>query len=185
MARYWKLLFCMVIVLAVTGFASAQSLGDIARKERAKPRPQAARVITNEDIPSVDVSKDEPKPVTGVTGDTTASGDNSEGAAEGKKSGVEEQNALNSEWKQKVAAEKSDVASLEREVDLMQREEKLRVAVYYSDAGNRLRNAKEWEDQERKYQADLANKQKSLAAAKEKLNSALESARKAGATGYE
>ncbi len=178
MTRYRNVLLCLVAMAAITGVAYAQSLGDVARKERSKPKPQAARVYTNDDIPSVDVSKEDSSAL-------TAASISADKRDKKEKSSVEEQNALNAEWKARVAKQKADIADLEHELDLMQREEKLRVAVYYSDAGNRLRNSKDWDDQEKKYQADLTDKQKKLADAKAKLDSTLESARRAGATGYE
>lgn len=183
MTRYWKLMLCMVIVLTATAIASAQSLGDVARKERSKQKPQAARTYTNEDIPSVYVPKEEAK-----ADDAAPAGDATAEKKDGDKptkSPAEEKAALNAEWKKKVDSEKTNIASIEREINLMEREEKVKAAVYYADAGNRLRNNKDWADQEQKYQGDLAARQKDLAAAKAKLDGVRESARKAGATSYE
>jgi hypothetical protein len=200
MTRYCKLMLCMLIVLSATALASAQSLGDIARSERNKQKPQAARTYTNDDIPSVTIPKDEPKtPAAGTEANATddkKDGEESAGATETKdeakidKKGeeatsVEKQNQLNAEWKAKVAAQKAKVADIEREIDLMQREERLRVAVYYADAGNRLRDDKKWADDEKKYQDDLATRQKDLSEAKAKLSDARDAARKAGATSVE
>jgi hypothetical protein len=181
MAHFRKLLVCLLFLVVAAGFTFAQSLGDVARKERSKPKTQAARVYTNDDIPSVDLSKEE----AGPSKDATTESVSSETKDEDKKSGVEKQNALNEEWKNRVAKEKANVADIEHELDLMQREEKLRVAVYYSDAGNRLRDSKQWDDGQQKFQKDLADKQNKLSEAKAKLDATLEAARKAGATGYE
>jgi len=196
MGKKCKIMFCIAMTLALAGMASAQSLGDVARKERTKQKPQAARTYTNEDIPSVTLPAEEPK-----TGDTKA--DSKDGSAapadanaadakdasktgaekrEAEKTDADKKAALNAQWKSKVASEKANVASIEREINLMQREERLRVAVYYSDAGNRLRDNKDWADQEKKYQDDLASRQKDLAAANAKLDAAREAARKAGAS---
>ena len=183
MTRYWKLMLCMVIVLTATAIASAQSLGDVARKERSKQKPQAARTYTNEDIPSVSMSKEEAKP-----DNAAAAADANAEKKDGDKSAktpAEDKAALNAEWKKRVDSEKANVASIEREINLMEREEKVKVAVFYSDAGNRLRDSKDWANQEQKYQTDIAARQKDLAAAKTKLDTARESARKAGATSYE
>jgi Glu-tRNA(Gln) amidotransferase subunit E-like FAD-binding protein len=181
MARSKKIQFCVLFLIAVANFAYAQSLGDVARKERARPKPQAARVYTNDDIPSVDLSKEEAS----TPKDANTESVTSAAKDEDKKSAIEKQHALNEEWKNRVAKEKANVADIEREIDLMQREEKLRVAVYYSDAGNRLRDSKQWDDEQQKFQKDLADKQNKLSEAKTKLTDALEEARKAGATGYE
>jgi hypothetical protein len=68
---------------------------------------------------------------------------------------------------------------------LMEREHKLREAVFYADAGSRVRDERTWFDQERKYQADLATKQKTLAAERNKLGDMKDAARKAGAGGID
>jgi hypothetical protein len=185
MARYWKLMLCMVVVLIATTVASAQSLGDVARKERSKQKPQAARTYTNEEIPSADIPKEEPKDATAATADANVGEEKKDASKSGEKSVVETQKAKDAEWKSKVSDAKAAVASLEREINLMEREERLRVAVYYSDAGNRLRNSKDWDDQEQKYRDDLAARQKDLSSAKAKLDDTREAARKAGANGYD
>ncbi len=191
MSRYSKLVLCMAIVLTATAVASAQALGDVARKERTKQKPQAARTYTNEDIPSVDIPKDAPK-TDAASSVEAAKSPEGEGDAkadgskqESKKTAAEQKAALNAEWKDKISGAKSAVASIEREINLMEREQKLRGAVYYADAGNKLRDEKLWADTQKKYQEDLAARQKDLAAANQKLEQAREAARKAGATGVE
>ena len=81
------------------------------------------------------------------------------------------------EWKQKVEEQKKSVADLEREVSLMEREHQVRVATYYADAGNQLRDSKKW------FEDDHAAKQKGLADARQKLDDLQENARKAGMSG--
>ena len=189
MARYCRLLMCMLIVFAATALASAQSLGDVARTERGKQKPQAARTYTNDDIPSVATPKDEPRTAaTDAKTDSTARDKASDANADKKKNdgtSAEKQNELNKEWTAKIAEEKANVAGIEREINLMQREQKLRFAVYYSDAGNRLRDDKKWADDQRQYQDDLASRQKDLADANAKLAETRDAARKAGATSFE
>lgn len=191
MSRKLKWLLCMMFVLGVTASVSAQSLGDVARKERTKQKPQSARTYTNEDIPSVETPKEEPKPESGtpVVGATNASTDKKDANKDTKpkddKTAADKQAELNTAWKAKVADAKAQVATLEREINLMQREDRLRTAVYYNDAGNRLRDDKAWAEQEKKYQDDLAARQKDLASARQKVDEAREAARKAGATSVE
>lgn len=190
MSRKLKLLLCMMFVLGVTASVSAQSLGDVARKERTKQKPQSARTYTNEDIPSAEPPKEEPKPEgTPVVGATDTSADKKDADKDAKakldKTAADKQAELNAAWKAKVADAKAQVATLEREINLMQREDRLRTAVYYSDAGNRLRDDKGWAEQEKKYQDDLAARQKDLSDAKQKVDQTIEAARKAGATSVE
>jgi hypothetical protein len=69
---------------------------------------------------------------------------------------------------------------LERELNLLQGEYRLRAAAYYADAGNALRNQADWAKQDRDYHARLDAKQKQLDEAKQKLGDMQEAARKAG-----
>lgn len=62
----------------------------------------------------------------------------------------------------------------------MQREYRLRAAAYYADAGNSLRDPKQWAEEDRKYQDDLKTKQDTLADAKQKLSDLQDQGRKAG-----
>ena len=50
----------------------------------------------------------------------------------------------------------------------------------YADAGNRMRNSGDWDKQDAQYKQQIADKQKSLDEAKQKLDDLQESARKAG-----
>jgi Spy/CpxP family protein refolding chaperone len=50
----------------------------------------------------------------------------------------------------------------------------------YADAGNRMRNESNWDQQDAKYKQDIADKQKALDNAKQQLEDIQEQARKAG-----
>jgi hypothetical protein len=67
-----------------------------------------------------------------------------------------------------------------RELDVLQREYQLRAAAMYGDAGNRLRNQTDWDKQDAQYKQNIADKQKALDDAKQKLDDMQEEARKAG-----
>jgi hypothetical protein len=177
MKQSWKYIVCAVIVITATALASAQSLGETARQERAKQKPQAAKVITNEDIPSVDTSRD----ATVATDKTSDSKD----ADKKKDLSTDDKMKEMQSWKTKVAAQDTKIKDLDREITLMEREHKLREAVFYADAGLRVRDERTWFDQERKYQADLTTKQKTLAAERNKLDDLKEGARKAGVGGID
>ena len=68
-----------------------------------------------------------------------------------------------------------------RELDVLQREYQLRAAAMYADAGNRLRNQGDWDKQDVQYKQQIADKQKSVDDAKQKLDDLREEARKSGA----
>jgi hypothetical protein len=180
MKQSWKYIVCTVIVMALTAFASAQSLGETARQERAKQKPQAAKVITNEDIPSVDTSRD-------ATTSTAADkkDDDNKDADKKKELSADDKLKEAAAWKSKVAAQDAKTKDLDREINLMQREHKLREAVFYADAGSRVRDERTWFGQERKYQADLSTKQKNLATERNKLDELKDAARKAGVGGID
>jgi Spy/CpxP family protein refolding chaperone len=50
----------------------------------------------------------------------------------------------------------------------------------YADVGNRLRNSGDWDKQDAQYKQQIADKQKALEEAKQKLEDIDEDARKAG-----
>ena len=62
----------------------------------------------------------------------------------------------------------------------MNREYRLRAAAMYADVGNRLRNSVSWDKEDREYKQQIAEKEKAVADAKQKLDDMQESARKAG-----
>ncbi|MGH8631617.1 MAG: hypothetical protein ACREU7_12760, partial [Burkholderiales bacterium] len=61
-----------------------------------------------------------------------------------------------------------------------ERENKLRAASYYGDAGSRLRDEGKYAADDRKYQAEANDKKAAIAAAKQKLEDMREELRKAG-----
>ncbi len=154
--------------------ASAQSLGDVAREQKSQPKTEKAkRVYTNDDMPSV-------APPAAPAAPARAGN-----AASAKGPSAEDRKKRDDDYKMKINDAKAKVADLQREIELMDREYKLRAAVFYSDAGNRLRDDKKWADAERKYKEDSAAKSAGLQAAKDKLESMKEEARKAGVMGLE
>ena len=69
---------------------------------------------------------------------------------------------------------------MSRELDVIQREYRLRAASFYGDAGERLRNAAAWDKEDAQYKQQIADKQKALDDAKQHLDDLQEDARKAG-----
>lgn len=185
-----RLIVLVFAGLAVTCAAMAQSAGqqqsdasvaDLARRtqqQNAKTPPR--RSFTNDDLPHSGVvnvageptpapaANERPRPA--AASKDEAKGENS--TADQKKAG--------DEWEKKMADQKKQIADLEHEIDLMQREYQLRVAQLYWDAGNRLRDDKKWTEDEQKYKDTLAEKTDKLQAAREKLEQTQDEARKAG-----
>jgi len=88
--------------------------------------------------------------------------------------------ALWKQWEGRIAGQKEQIDLLSRELDVLQREYKLRAAAMYADAGNRMRNSGDWDKQDAQYKQQIADKQKALDDAKQKLDDMLEEARKVG-----
>jgi hypothetical protein len=84
------------------------------------------------------------------------------------------------QWQDKLRAQKDQIDLLDRELNVLQKEYQLRAAAMYADAGNRLRNQSDWDKQDAQYKQQIADKQKALDEAKQKLDDLEEEARKAG-----
>lgn len=179
-----------LLVLTLAETALSQSLADAAKTAK-QDKKQAAKVYTNEDLPSVPASKmaeqSNAGEATATNAEAAAASDSAKPEADAKpapekadpdsakKAGDEAQ-----DLKSKISDQEEQVKSLEHEIDLMQRENRLKQASFYGDAGNQLRDQKQWADAQRAYQSDLDSKQKELAEAKQKLDDIREQARKSG-----
>jgi hypothetical protein len=168
------------------------SLGDYARKVRkdsgaaaAKPKP---KVFDNDNMPVNDkLSIVGPAPASNATpadaSDKSAAADSKDAAAKPASSADDEQARKRAAWKawqDKLTAQKDSIDLAGRELDVLQREYQLRAAAMYADAGNRMRNATQWDKQETDYKQKITDKQKGLDDAKQKLEDMKEEARKAG-----
>ena len=91
-----------------------------------------------------------------------------------------ERQQVYADWKGRISDQQSQVDLLARELDVTEREYRLREQAFYGDAGDRLRNQAEWDKQEAQYKQQLAEKQQALAEAKQKMSDMQEDARKAG-----
>ena len=187
--RHFSGLFVAVfVVFVVTSAADGQSLGETARKLRQnKPAETSSRVITNDDLrQALTAEPAKPEPDESRNGADIAkpsSDEAAKAASEGKKSDPEaDQEKLDADWKARIDAQKQQIDGVAHELDLLQRENKLRAAAYYADAGTRLRNQQSYAADDRKYQKEIADKQKALDDAKTKLSDLQEQARKAGAS---
>jgi hypothetical protein len=162
-----------LLLMIVSCAVAQESLGEIARKQREWKKPASARVYTNDDFAAVTPAQPAPPAAA---------------AAEEKAEKTEAATAPSSEDKAKKAAEvkakiddqKKAIAQLERELDVAQREYRLKVAVYYADVGNNLRDSKKWAEDDRRQRAEIESKQKAISDAKQKLADMQEQARKAG-----
>jgi len=178
------------------------SLGDYARKVRKDPEAAKAKpkLFDNDNLPKDDKLSIVGQPVATAApadaGEKTAAP--SEGkAATGAEAKANESKAKESpkespadeqakkeaawkEWQSKVTAQKDRIDLASRELDVLQREYQLRAAAMYADAGNRIRNSADWDKQDAEYKQKIADKQKAVEDAKQKLAAMQEEARRAG-----
>jgi hypothetical protein len=177
-----SLVLVICLALLVCGASAQQSLGEAARKARKnKPAPSPAqRVYTNDNLPSggsMSVVSGSGVNTPGVQ--DTKSKDTPKTKDEAARSG-EELKKEQDEWRAKFADQKNKIQLLERELAVLQREYQIRVAVFYADAGVRLRDDKKFADADRQYKADIETRQRELDSAKQRLEDMREEARKAG-----
>ncbi|MGA8213834.1 MAG: hypothetical protein WB799_09575 [Candidatus Sulfotelmatobacter sp.] len=162
--------------------AQDQALGDYARKIRKDPGTAKAKpkVFDNDNLPVDDkLSIVGEKPAANVGGTAAAE----EKDAAGSKAADDEQAQKQAAWKgwqTKVTGQKDQVDLASRELDVLQREYQLRAAAMYADAGNRMRNSTQWDKEDADYKQKIADKQKALDDAKQKLSDMQEDAHKAG-----
>jgi len=101
-------------------------------------------------------------------------------SAEEKKSAEDEKQKMLKDWQTKMQKAQAQVDELAKDLDLTNREYRLRAAAFYADAGNRLRNAGQWDKEDTQFKEQIADKQKKLDEAKQQLEDLREQARKAG-----
>ena len=193
------LLLLVTFSLTTPSLAQDAPLADQARqmrKDKDKPRTQV-RTFDNDNlpredklsivgnpVPAADVAAQQATstnpdssaaPATASTA-ATASADNHSNS----KDGAAKQQAEWQRWKDRIIAQKEQIELLQRELDVTEREAKLRAAAAYADAGNRLRNSVQWDKQDTDYKQQLEVKKKALDSAKETFEDMQEQARKAG-----
>jgi hypothetical protein len=164
--------FLLMLVIAAPMLAQ-QTLGDVARQNRAKKKAAATVKLDDDNMPRTQVV------------DNTAPADASKAAPaadtdKAKKEAADAAKQKTDDAKSKVEAQKQVIAGMQRELDLLQREQRLRAAAYYADAGTRLRDSGKFEQDAKKEQDDIDAKKAALDAAQAKLADLQEDARKAG-----
>ena len=181
--------------------ASGQSLGSYARQVRKTPETgNKPKVFDNDNLPKSDhlsivgkpqgpaheqpqtEAKTESAPATTVEASNDAKPASTEKTPANK--APEDEASKQTAWKQwadKIRSQQQQIDLLSRELDVLQREYQIRAAAMYADAGNRLRNQADWDKQDAQYKQQIADKQKGVDEAKQKLEELQENARKAGA----
>jgi hypothetical protein len=175
-------------VALVAANSAAQSLGDAARGTRKKTPTAAKKVYTNDNLPtSGNISVLGPSaPAPDAVGEKAAGEKSADKKAADEASkpvsemSPEERTKAEEEWRARFAEQRKKIAQLERELEVAQREYKLKLSGYYFDAGNQLRDPKKWNEEDAKLRAEIAAKEKELAEANDKLEPMREELRRAG-----
>ena len=191
---------------AQSGSSTGQSLGDYARQIRKEPDAKAKpKVFDNDNLPkddklsivgtpaappsdkSEEAKAEESKPEESAAEGTKAGAEAKPGedktAAQGATKAPDDEAAKQAaikQWTDKLTAQKQQIDLLGRELNVVQREYQIRAAAMYADAGNRLRNQADWDKQDAQYKQSIADKQKALDDAKQKLTDLQDEAHRAG-----
>jgi hypothetical protein len=168
--------------------ASSQSLADSARSVRKDKKAITPKVYDNDNLPTQDklsvvgnaTQASATAPAADASTDQPAA-DPSKPATIKPGDSKEDRQKVFDEWKGKIDEQKDSINLVARELDVLQREYRLRAAAFYADAGNRMRDSKDWDKEDTQYKQDIADKQKTVDEAKQKLEDLQEEARKAGA----
>jgi len=159
------------------------SLGDYAKKIRKDPGTAKARpkVFDNDNLPTDDklsvVGQQSAADAAGAA--PTAAPSDAKNSAKTDDDQAKKQAAWKG-WQDRLTAQKGQIDLASRELDVLQREYQLRAAAMYADAGNRMRNEAQWDKQDADYKQKIADKQKAVEDAKQKLTEMQEEARKDG-----
>jgi hypothetical protein len=184
---------------AEPGSSGGTPLGDYARHVRKDPDAKSKpKVFDNDNLPREDklsvvgtpttaenaapeAKPEEAAAPAATPGDSKPGADAKAPANPGPVQGDEaNRKAAIKQWGDKLDSEQQQIELLQRELDVTQREYQVRAAAMYADAGNRLRNSADWDKQDAQYKQQIADKQKALDEAKQKLEDMREDARKAG-----
>ena len=187
-----KIFLMLVMCLFAAAAIAQQSLGDVARANRAKKHTSSSETRLDDDTmprsstPSNYSDSDTDKKADDK--DADAKDADGKGTAPKaidakdapKKDTADAQKQKNEELKKQIADQTKEISTLQRELDIAQREARLRAAAYYGDAGTMLRDQAKYAEDTRKTQAEIEGKKQTLDAAQQKLSDLQEQARKAG-----
>jgi len=176
----------LFVMAAVAQDASNQepSLGNYARAVRKDKKAPAAKTFDNDNLPKQDklsvVGPESGIPAS-VQPTAEAPAPAATQAAQVTPGQTQEQRQqVYDQWSERIASQQSQVDLLQRELDVEQRDYRLRSAEFYADAGERMRNSANWDKEDADHKAKIAEKQKALDEAKEQLSNMQEEARKSG-----
>jgi hypothetical protein len=197
-----KRVLTMTLATLLIGFActavlaqgTSQSLGDYARslkKSKNAPAPTAQKVYDNDTMPTASsvsvVGNSSSSTDAANTGDAknadapAPAGDKKDDPQIKAGQPTDERKQAEDAWKHKLDDQNEKIGALSHELDLLQREYRVKAAEFYADTARRTQNPTGFAKDDADYKQQIADKQKALDAAKAKLSDLQEEARKAGA----
>jgi hypothetical protein len=182
--KFMKRIFVLLVacagfmVVSASAQTQSQSLGDLARQARANKKAGTPKtVFDNDTMPSVNAPQEPAKTdaakENAAKEDDKDKKDDKDAKKDGDKKSPED-------FKKQIEAQKREILQLQRELDVAEREAKLRAAAFYADAGVRLRDSAKFDEDSRKERAEIDSKKQALDTASQKLADLEEQARKAG-----
>jgi len=190
--------FAVAAGLGAAAQSPNQSLGEYARSVR-KTKPAAAKssaqVYDNDNLPTRSklsvVGGETSQTPSGQAMDESAKPQDKDAKTDDKDAAKDEtrvepgQKAEDCEkafeaWKQRIAEQKAKVDLLNRELNVLQGEYRIASADFYASTAQRVQNPNAFRDQDAKYKAQIAEKQKALDEAKAKLADLQDQAHKEG-----
>src|SRR5437660_1698016 len=173
-----------LLLLGVSG-AAAQSLGDYARAARKKKvePTSTTRHYDNDNLPTNEtlsvVGPPPPAPANAGPGAAnTSSTPAAKAAAADPAAAAAERKKTADELTKKLDQQKQKIDSLNHELDIDQREHRLRAAAFYGDAGTRLRDSAQYDKNTARKRTISKAKKKPVVAAQQEPDQIKDKARR-------
>jgi hypothetical protein len=167
--------------LSVVGPENANGASEVGNQasDQSKPGQPGQEASNASSAPAEAKAPDQGKPDQPGQEESNASSTPAEAQAPASeaKAPAAENKAGKVDWNKKIQEQKAKIDTLTKDLDLTEREYRLRAVAMYSDAGNRLRNATQWDKEDAQYKKEIADKQQALDGAKQDLNNMEEQAR--------
>jgi len=166
-----------------------QSLGSYARAVRKDKKQEAAKRFDNDNLPRTDklsvvgdtsLAENSPANPPDATQQQVAAGAPTETPKMTPGQSPEERQKVIDQWQQKLAGQHAQIDALSQALSNDQREYRLHAAEYYNDPSQRIVNQTQWGKDDADYKAKMAEEQKAIDDAKQKLDDLEEEARHSG-----
>lgn len=186
--RFFPIAAVSLLICSSPLFAQ-ETLGDVARQTRSteKSRAQSKRLYTNDDIPSVvfaPATTDEGEASADAEAKPTEGDKKAASKEDGDKAAAEAKQKAADDMRKNIELQKKQIAELEREASLNDRDARLRASAAYADIGQRLRDPVRFAQNMQQSRENSDRFSKQIEDAKQKLAEMEEQARRQGVRPY-